>query len=101
MSLSCERPPKPYSHAPAPPSRGFPWLSSPCVGSQNDPNAKLIPEVHDLTSLTVDTGTTAGSEFGTGGMVTKLVAARIATSSGCRWVGSAVFPRRAWSSAPV
>ena len=57
-------------------------------GLQNDPNAKLIPEVHDLSTLAVDTGSTtaAGSEFATGGMVTKLVAARIATCSGCRCV---------------
>jgi len=58
----------------------------------NDPDAKLIEVVEDISQLAVDTGSTdapggaAGSEFGTGGMVTKLTAARIATSAGCKMV---------------
>jgi hypothetical protein len=45
---------------------------------QIDPNATPIHEVEDITSLTADTSTT-GTQWGTGGMVTKLTAARIAT----------------------
>jgi len=58
----------------------------------NDPDAKLIEVVEDISQLAVDTGSTdapggaAGSEFGTGGMVTKLTAARIATAAGCKMV---------------
>ncbi|MBI3962052.1 MAG: glutamate 5-kinase [Deinococcus sp.] len=47
-----------------------------------DPNAQLIPEVPEITPqlLTLAGGT--GSSRGTGGMVTKLRAARIATDAG-------------------
>ena len=53
-----------------------------------DPAAERIPVVEDLASLAVDTGggggsTGAGSRWGTGGMATKLTAARIATAAGC------------------
>mmetsp|Transcript_6585 Transcript_6585/g.8938 ORF Transcript_6585/g.8938 Transcript_6585/m.8938 type:complete len:402 (+) Transcript_6585:433-1638(+) len=51
----------------------------------NNPDAQLIPVVEDISKLAVDIGNT-GTEWGTGGMQTKLVAARIATSSGCRMV---------------
>lgn len=54
----------------------------------SDPTAARIPVVEDLASLAVDTGgggtsSGAGSQWGTGGMATKLTAARIATAAGC------------------
>eukprot|EP00201_Polytomella_parva_P021268 CAMPEP_0175045594 /NCGR_PEP_ID=MMETSP0052_2-20121109/4519_1 /TAXON_ID=51329 ORGANISM="Polytomella parva, Strain SAG 63-3" /NCGR_SAMPLE_ID=MMETSP0052_2 /ASSEMBLY_ACC=CAM_ASM_000194 /LENGTH=224 /DNA_ID=CAMNT_0016309161 /DNA_START=303 /DNA_END=976 /DNA_ORIENTATION=+ len=56
---------------------------------RDDPNAKPIWEVHDMDNLMtrVDTGGGAkGSQWGTGGMATKLTAARIATEAGCKMV---------------
>eukprot|EP00887_Chlorella_sp_A99_P002020 scaffold18.g2020.t1 len=50
-----------------------------------DPNAQPIYEVPDLSRLHVDTST-RGTQWGTGGMATKLTAARIATAAGCRMV---------------
>eukprot|EP00775_Hariotina_reticulata_P012564 gene12564-12696_t len=47
-----------------------------------DPTATPIHEVEDISSLTADTST-SGTQWGTGGMVTKLTAARIATAGGC------------------
>ncbi|KAF6260018.1 Aspartate/glutamate/uridylate kinase [Scenedesmus sp. NREL 46B-D3] len=47
-----------------------------------DPTATPIHEVEDISCLTADTST-AGTQWGTGGMVTKLTAARIATAAGC------------------
>lgn len=46
------------------------------------PDARLIPEVPELTPAIEALAGGAGSDVGTGGMVTKLAAARIATSSG-------------------
>jgi glutamate 5-kinase len=45
------------------------------------PDAQPIAIVKSLTDLEVDTGN-AGSQWGTGGMVTKIAAAKIATSAG-------------------
>jgi glutamate 5-kinase len=52
-----------------------------------DPNAKPITlvETRDLANLQIEAGN-SGSSWGTGGMVTKLSAARIATSAGVRTV---------------
>ncbi|WIA19357.1 hypothetical protein OEZ85_003985 [Tetradesmus obliquus] len=47
-----------------------------------DPTATPIHVVEDISSLTADTSTT-GTQWGTGGMATKLTAARIATAAGC------------------
>jgi glutamate 5-kinase len=47
----------------------------------SDPDARAIPVVADIDELEVDT-TRAGADVGTGGMETKLQAARIATASG-------------------
>ncbi|CAG9464088.1 unnamed protein product [Pedinophyceae sp. YPF-701] len=59
-----------------------------------DPQAKRIAEVHDLSELAVDTST-SGTQWGTGGMATKLTAARIATAAGCNVVvGAASAPDR-------
>lgn len=49
----------------------------------SDRNAKLIPEVHELTDEIMALGGGAGSSLGTGGMETKLRAARISTNAGC------------------
>ncbi|KAK9465055.1 Aspartate/glutamate/uridylate kinase [Lipomyces arxii] len=46
-----------------------------------NPNAQPIEVVRDISQLEVDVST-AGSSVGTGGMVTKLVAAELATSAG-------------------
>ena len=48
-----------------------------------DPNATLIRDVCELTDEIMALGGSAGSSLGTGGMYTKLSAARIATGSGC------------------
>ena len=48
-----------------------------------DPDAKLIPLVKNLTEDIMALGGDKGSALGTGGMVTKLRAAQIATRSGC------------------
>jgi glutamate 5-kinase len=50
-----------------------------------DPSATPIREVLDLWQLDVDTST-RGTEWGTGGMGTKLTAGRIATAGGCNVV---------------
>ena len=55
-----------------------------CLYSTNprkDPNAKPISVVHDISSLDADISS-RGSALGTGGMSTKIVAARLATSAG-------------------
>ena len=50
-----------------------------------DPNAKRIEVVENINDLDVDVGG-AGSSVGTGGMVTKLTAARIACAAGCKTI---------------
>ena len=50
---------------------------------RKDPDAKLIPHVYELTDDVMALGGTAGSQLGTGGMVTKLRAAKIMEDSGC------------------
>lgn len=47
------------------------------------PEAELIPEVRELTDEIMALGEGAGSMLGTGGMQTKLRAAKIATAGGC------------------
>jgi glutamate 5-kinase len=49
---------------------------------RKDEKAKLIPEVRELSSAIWAAAGEAGTQRGTGGMVTKLEAARIATRSG-------------------
>ena len=51
-----------------------------------DPEASLIPEVHEITDDIRALGGGAGSALGTGGMVTKIRAAEIATAAGCDMV---------------
>ncbi|KAI0200757.1 glutamate 5-kinase [Astrocystis sublimbata] len=55
-----------------------------CLYDKNprtNPDAKPIVEVEDIGALTADVSS-AGSSLGTGGMGTKIVAARLATSAG-------------------
>lgn len=49
------------------------------------PDAKPIEVVNDISALDVDVSS-KGSSLGTGGMSTKIVAARLATSAGCMTV---------------
>ncbi|KIL97581.1 Glutamate 5-kinase / RNA-binding C-terminal domain PUA [Paramagnetospirillum magnetotacticum MS-1] len=51
---------------------------------RKDPTARFIPEVHELTPEIEAMAGDPGSAYGSGGMVTKLVAARICLSAGCR-----------------
>ena len=51
-----------------------------------DKNATLIPEVTELDSYVMSLGGDKGSSLGTGGMRTKLAAAKICTESGCDMV---------------
>ena len=48
-----------------------------------DKNAKLIPEVREITDEILALAGAAGTALGTGGMQTKLRAAEIATGAGC------------------
>ncbi|KAL1967776.1 hypothetical protein VTN77DRAFT_2465 [Rasamsonia byssochlamydoides] len=48
---------------------------------RHDPNARPIEVVSDISTLSADVST-AGSSLGTGGMSTKIVAAKLATSAG-------------------
>lgn len=50
---------------------------------RKDQNAKLIPEVYELNDEIMALGGDSGSALGTGGMKTKLTAAKICTQSGC------------------
>ncbi len=50
-------------------------------------DAKLIPEVREITpAIESMAGTTRSVDMGTGGMVTKIAAAKIAMAAGCRMV---------------
>lgn len=49
---------------------------------KSNKRAKLIPEVHEITPDIERLADGAGTKFGTGGMYTKLKAAKIATSAG-------------------
>ena len=51
-----------------------------------DKSATLIPEVTELDSYVMSLGGDKGSSLGTGGMRTKLAAAKICTESGCDMV---------------
>jgi glutamate 5-kinase len=51
-----------------------------------DSNAKLIEKVENITSVIENMAGDSTSKVGTGGMITKIAAAKIATSSGCHMV---------------
>ena len=60
---------------------------------KKDPSASLIHDVHEITPEIEALGGGAGSGLGTGGMVTKLRAAKIATQSGCDMIiANGAFP---------
>ncbi|MGL1919745.1 MAG: glutamate 5-kinase [Hyphomicrobiales bacterium] len=50
---------------------------------QHDSNAKHIPVIKTISHEIKNSAGTSGSDYGTGGMVTKILAAQIATDSGC------------------
>lgn len=50
---------------------------------RKNPDAEFIPEVRVLDEKIMSLGTGAGTAHGTGGMITKLRAAKIATEAGC------------------
>ena len=50
---------------------------------RNDPAAKLIPVINELTPDIIGMAGESGTDFGSGGMRTKIEAARIAMGSGC------------------
>ena len=50
---------------------------------RQDPNAKLIPLVEEITPDILALAGGSGSELGTGGMVTKLRAAKMCMDAGC------------------
>ena len=61
-------------------------------------DAKLIDEVHELTDGIMALGGGAGSALGTGGMETKLHAAKIATESGCDMIiTNGAYPERLYN----
>src|SRR5438445_9022913 len=65
---------------------------------RKDKTARLIPEVRELTAEIEAMAGDALPGYSSGGMVTKLAAARIAMTAGCRMVigkGSALHPLRA------
>jgi glutamate 5-kinase len=53
---------------------------------RSNPEARFIPEVERMTDDIAAMGTGAVTAFGSGGMTTKLAAARIATAAGCAMV---------------
>jgi len=53
---------------------------------RKDPDARFLPVVEELTPEIEAMAGDPGSAFGSGGMVTKIMAARIALGAGCRMV---------------
>jgi glutamate 5-kinase len=51
-----------------------------------DPNAKIIPCVKELTEDVFALAGGEGSSLGTGGMRTKLIAAKLCVEAGCRMI---------------
>ena len=63
-----------------------------------DASAKLIPEVHTLSEEILALAGGAGSSLGTGGMETKLRAAKIVTEAGCDMIiTNGAYPERLYS----
>jgi len=68
---------------------------------RRDANAEFIPEIHELTPEIEAMAGDPTSAVGTGGMVTKLLAARIALGAGCKMAiapGKPMRPLRAMQS---
>jgi glutamate 5-kinase len=57
-----------------------------------DPSARLIPEVREITAEIEAMGGGSASAVGSGGMATKIAAARIATTAGCAMAIAAGAP---------
>jgi len=53
---------------------------------RKEPKATLIPEVTQLTPEIIAMGGHSATQYGSGGMITKLAAAKIALESGCKMV---------------
>ena len=53
---------------------------------RQDPYAQFIPEVKELTPEILAMAGNSGSIYGSGGMITKLAAAKIVLASGCKMV---------------
>jgi glutamate 5-kinase len=53
---------------------------------QLDPDAEFLPQVHEITPEIEAMASGSGSDMGRGGMVTKIMAAKIATAAGCAMV---------------
>ena len=65
---------------------------------RKDPTATLIPRVDDITEEIMSLAGGAGSALGTGGMETKLKAAKIATDSGCDMIiTNGAYPERLYA----
>lgn len=65
-----------------------------------DSTAVLIPKVYEITEEIVSLCKGSGSELGTGGMVTKIRAASIATRAGCDMIiTNGAFPERLYDIA--
>ena len=63
-----------------------------------DPNATLIPRVDEITEEILALAGGAGTALGTGGMETKLKAAKIATESGCDMIIThGAYPERLYA----
>lgn len=64
----------------------------------HNPGARLIPEVTEITAELEALAGASSTEFGSGGMVTKLIAARICMNAGCATViasGRRLYPLKA------
>lgn len=62
---------------------------------RHNPTARYLPEVHEITPEIEAMAGDPGTGYGSGGMVTKLAAARICLSAGCRMAickGEPLFP---------
>src|SRR3954470_11080865 len=57
-----------------------------------DPTARLIPEIREITAEIEAMGGGSASAVGSGGMVTKIAAAKIATTAGCAMAIAAGAP---------
>ena len=67
---------------------------------RKDKNARIISEVHELSEEITSLASGAGTERGTGGMVTKLRAAKIVLDSGCDMIiTNGAFPERLYDIA--
>ena len=63
-----------------------------------DKSATLIPEVHELTEKILALAGAAGTKLGTGGMETKLRAAKITTEAGCDMIiTNGEYPERLYA----